>query len=162
MARQPGQPARAPIRLAVVLGVVLAGCAGRSGETAELRAAIEPHLAEIAEYDRWARRVGLADPAFRSEAALEEAAFAPLRRSSRVRAAWLTREGPDPRDLRHPRDAPSLPGAWSRVQSQLGPLDVQRTLLELAGQERAYLVVRRTGPAPGDAVLHVTLAFDAE
>lgn len=118
-------------------------------------------MSELVSYDRWARRVGLADSAFRSEGALEEAAFAPLRRSSRVVGAWLTREGPDARELRHPRDAPSVPDRWTRVRTdELGPVEVQRASMRLGGQERACLVVRRSGPAPAGAILHVTMAFE--
>lgn len=134
-------------------------CSG-SSDAAALQEAVAPHLEEMAAYDRWARRVALADSAFRSEAALEEAAFAPLRGRPAVVAAWLRREGPDPHELTHPRSAPELPEAWTRVQSsELGPLEVQRATLRIEGVERPCVVVRRSGPAPGGATLHVTLAF---
>ncbi len=142
------------------LGAWALGCSAGSTDAAALRAAVAPHLDEMAEYDRWARRVSLADSAFRSRAALEEAAFAPLRQSSRVLAAWLTREGPDPHELVHPRDAPRLPEGWTRVRTDaLGELQVQRASLRLGGDARLCLLIRKSGPAPGGAVLHVTLAF---
>jgi hypothetical protein len=122
---------------------------------------VTPHLEKLAGFDRWARRVGLADSAFRSEEALEEAAFAPLRREPGVLAAWLVREGPDARELRYPRAAPPLPSEWTRVQTaELGPIDVQRATLRLGGDERACLLTRRSAPAPAGATLHVTMAFE--
>jgi hypothetical protein len=126
-----------------------------------MRDAIEPYLGEVATYDRWARRLGLADAAFRSEEALREAAFAPLRRQRRVAAAWLEREGPDARELSHPAGAPALPeDGWVRVVTEdLGELHAQRRHLRIGEREREFTLIRRRRPAPGGATLHVTLAL---
>lgn len=139
---------------------LLVACSSGPSEARRMRAALEPYLDEVAAYDRWARRLGLADAAFRSEAALREAAFAPLRRERRVAAAWLQRRGPDARTLRHPEDAPALPeDGWVRVVTEdLGELHAQRRRLRIAGREREWILIRRSRPAPGGATLHVTLA----
>lgn len=125
-----------------------------------MRAVIEPCLSEVATYDRWARRLGLADAAFRSEEALREAAFAPLQRQRLIAAAWLERDGPDRRVLRHPSDAPALPSdGWVRVVTEdLGELRAQTRDLRIGEGERRFALIRRSRPAPGGATLHVTLA----
>jgi len=126
-----------------------------------MRRTIDPFLDQFAAYDRWARRLGLADSAFDSEAALREAAFAPLRERGLVAAAWLERRGPDPRRLTYPERAPSLPdGGWIRVRTEpLGELEARRADLRLGGEARSVVLVRRTRPAPGGARLRVTVAF---
>ncbi len=128
-----------------------------------MRPQIEPFLGEFARYDRWARRVGIADSAFHSPEGLREAAFAPLRGRRRVVAAWLERVGPDATDLRHPDGAPSLPdGGWLRVvlaDHELDDVEAQRCSLAFSSGARAVTLIRRSRPAPGDAMLRVTLAF---
>lgn len=150
-------PIDAPRSVSLALLLALA-CSGGASRAGELRAAIEPHLGAFAEYDRWARRFALADTAFRSDEAREEAAFAPLRRDRRVAAAWLVREGPGAHALRHPAGAPALPSeGWVKVRTDaLGELDVLRTRLD---GDAPHLLVRRSAPAPSGATLHVTLAF---
>ncbi len=126
-----------------------------------MRMAIEPYLEEHARFDRWARRLSLGDGAFRSQAALQEAAFAPLRERGRARAGWLVREGPDAQELRYPEGAPPLPEAgWVRVRTdEHGEVAGRRATLELEGEPRELTLVRRSRPAPGGATLHVTLGF---
>ncbi|MEC7522408.1 MAG: hypothetical protein VYE22_21150 [Myxococcota bacterium] len=133
------------------------GCGGEPPGAADTRRAVEVHLDDFAAYDRWARRLGLADSAFRSEAALAEAAFAPLRQEEDVIAAWLIREGPDARSLRSPDGAPPPPGSgWVTIQTEgLGALDAQRAPI---GDERATFI-RRSRPTQGDATLHVIVAY---
>ncbi len=147
--------------LFAALALTLGACGGGREGTAELRDAVDPYLDEMAEYDRWARRLSLADAAFSSDEALEEAAFAPLRRKPRIAAAWLVREGADARRLSYPSSAPALPhDGWQRIRTDaMGELDVQRATLRIAGRARECLLVRRSAPAPGEATLHVTLAF---
>ena len=137
------------------------GCAGAPSDSARVRRAVEAHAEDFARYDRWARRLGLADSAFRSEEALAEAAFAPIRRDRDIAAVWLVREGPDARALRHPEDAPDLPGGgWVTVVTEpLGPLEAQQTSLTVGGEARDAILVRRSRPTQGDATLHVTIAF---
>lgn len=149
-------------RTAIVsLLALLSACSGGPADAASLRAAIDPHLPQLAEYDRWARRLALGDSAFRSEDALREAAFAPLRDERSVAAAWVEREGPDGHSLRYPDGAPALPpGGWVSVRTdELGELTVQRATLRIGPETQHCLLVRRSAPAPRDATLHVTLAF---
>ena len=147
--------------LSVLLGALLAGCSSGPSPSARMQEEIAPHLEELARFDRWARRLSLADSAFRSEDALEEAAFAPLRRRPRVVAAWLERVGPDARALRHPHDAPALPeDGWVTVRTEaLGELVAQRRAMTVGGREAPVTLIRRSRDAPGGAVLHVTMAF---
>lgn len=151
-------------RLCLAALACAACSSGPRPDAARMQALVAPHLEAFAEFDRWARRLSLADPAFRSEEALEEAAFAPLRGDRRVAAAWLVREGVDPRTLAHPSDAPAPPeDGWTRIRVQpLGELDAREATLRIGGEERACLLVRRAAPAPGEATLTVTLAFPRE
>ena len=148
------------VHIALLASAALVGCGGGPSEPARMRESIEPYLDDMAGFDRWARRLSLADSAFRSEAAREEAAFAPLRRQRRIAAAWLVREGPDPQSLRHPSDAPELPTeGWVRVLTEdLGELTAQRRTLRIGDRERIFTLIRRSRDAPGGGVLHVTVA----
>ncbi|MFK7989692.1 MAG: hypothetical protein AB8I08_26980 [Sandaracinaceae bacterium] len=151
--------------LAVVLFAT--GCDSGPSEAETMQTEIAPYLDEVARYDRWARRLSLAGAAFRSEAALEEAAFAPLRDRSRVRAAWLDRQGPDARSLSYPEHAPVPPTAgWVTVQTRdLGEVEAQHGVLELGEEPVRVTFIRRTRPASGGAVLQVSMALagpDAE
>ena len=147
--------------MALLCAACWLGCDSPTPPT-ELRAAIGPYLEEMAAYDRWARRLGIAESAFHSEDALREAAFAPLRRQPRVAAAWLVREGPDAGTLRYPDEAPTLPeDGWVRViTDELGDVHAQRRRLAI-GQtpERELTLIRRSRPAPDGGTLHVTVAF---
>lgn len=145
--------------------LVCAACSGGPrSDAARMQALVAPHLDAFAEFDRWARRLSLADAAFRSDEALEEAAFAPLRGDGRVAAAWLVREGVDPRTFAHPRGAPAPPeDGWTRIRADpLGDLDAREAALPIRGRERPCLLVRRSRPAPGGATLHVIVAFARE
>jgi len=155
-----------PVRstsLALVSCVLLLACDTAPSEARRVRTEIEPFLDEHARYDRWARRLEIAEAGFRSREALREAAFAPLRDRGRVVVAWLTREGPDATELRYPQSAPGVPeGEWVRVllpEHELEEVTARRATLTIAGEERELLLIRRSRPAPGDAVLHVTLGF---
>ncbi|MCA9610141.1 MAG: hypothetical protein KC619_31305 [Myxococcales bacterium] len=141
----------------------LAGCDTRPSEAGRLRTDIEPFLDEHARFDAWARRLDLAESAFRSREALVEAAFAPLRERPRVVAAWLIREGPGATELRYPPGGPSLPDdGWVRVVLPDHPLDevqAQRCSLHVGDEDRPLVLVRRTRPATGGAMLSVTTAY---
>lgn len=156
--------ARLPLVLALAaLAAGTSGCDTRPSEARRLRLDVAPFLEELSRFDAWARRLDLAESAFRSREALVEAAFAPLREHRRVTAAWLVRVGPGPTELRHPADAPALPSeGWVRVVLPDHPLEevhAQRARLRLRGQEREVLLVRRSRPASGGATLDVTMAF---
>lgn len=152
---------RRTLRLLFFSALLSACGAGPSEEAVAAREMAEPYLEPLATYDRWARRLSIGDVGFRSEAALNEAAFAPLRRERRVVAAWLDRVGPDARSLRYPDDAPPRPdGGWVRfVTEDLGELDGQRAELSVGDRSGEFVLLRRTRDAPGSARLEVTLAF---
>lgn len=160
-ATRPAAPARGRAGVAACAALAVAFACTGSSEPARMREAIDPYLDELAAYDRWARRLGLADSAFHSEEALREAAFAPLRRERRVHVAWLTREGPDARRLRYPDNAPPCPeDGWVRVVTEpLGELKAQQRTMTIDGEARALTLIRRTRPAPGEGTLHVTMGF---
>lgn len=155
-------PARS-MCLALFTCALALACDARPSEARRLRSEIEPYLDEHARYDRWARRVAVGDSAFRSRESLREAAFAPLRDRRRVVAAWLVREGPDATELRYPDGVPARPDdGWVRVrlpEHELEEVRARRATLQIAGESRDVILIERSRPAPGDAVLHVTLAF---
>jgi hypothetical protein len=146
----------------VTFALTLAACSSSAADAARVRALVEPHLEGFAEYDRWARRLALGDAAFRSEEALAEAAFAPLRGDATVVAAWIEREGPDAHTLVYPEGAPPRPASgWVRVRTEtLGEIEAQTATLRAGdANERDCVVLRRSAPAPRGATLHVTVAF---
>ncbi len=155
-------PARSTC-LALVSCVLMLACDTAPSQARRVRAEIEPFLDDHARFDRWARRLEIGEAGFRSREALREAAFAPLRDRGRIVAAWLVREGPDATELRYPDGAPPLPdGGWVRVllpEHELEEVSARQATLTIGGEEREVTLIRRSRPAPGDAVLHVTLAF---
>lgn len=142
---------------------IASACDAGPSPARRLQPQVEPFLDDFANFDRWARRFGLADSAFHSPDALREASFAPLREQRRVVGAWLVREGPDATELRYPDGAPSLPeDGWVRVvlsTSELTEVYAQRCSMTFAGEAREVTLIRRSRPAPGDAMLHVVMAF---
>ncbi|MGF1468094.1 MAG: hypothetical protein ACFCGT_18380 [Sandaracinaceae bacterium] len=142
-------------------GALLLACTGEAEAPGRMRALAEPHLAEMASFDRWARRLGLGDGAFSSEDAMREAAFAPLRRRGRAVAAWVHREGVDGLRLAYPDPSLELPrSGWVRVRTdELGELRVAEHPLDLPAGAGPWLLLARTRPAPGEATLRVVLAF---
>ncbi|MCB9592954.1 MAG: hypothetical protein H6719_09505 [Sandaracinaceae bacterium] len=149
--------------LLLVASALLLACDPQPSDARRLRTDIEPFLDEVARFDAWARRMDLAESAFRSREAMAEAAFAPIRDRPRIVAAWLVREGPGAMELRHPADAPTLPeDGWVRVLLPDHPLDevtAQRRELRVGAEARQLVLIRRSRPAPDRATLHVTLAF---
>ncbi len=156
-------PARSIGLCLAIAALAACACDSAPSEARRLRTDIEPFLDEHARYDAWARRLDLAESAFRSREALVEAAFAPLRDRPRVAAAWLVREGPGATELRYPPDAPTLPAdGWVRVLLPDHPLEevhAQRRRLRVGAEDRELVLIRRSRPASDDATLHVTLAF---
>ena len=143
--------------------VLASACDTGPSEARRLQPQVEPFLDDFATFERWARRFELADSAFHSREALREAAFAPLFEQRRVVGAWLVREGPDATELRYPEGAPGLPQE-GRVRVLLSDHELmevyaQRRSMTFAGQTREVTLIRRSRPAPGDATLHVVMAF---
>ena len=156
---------RAAWALALALGAL--GCGGGDrlslGQASELA---EPRLAELTRFDGWARRVASSDTAWaRGDrlAALEETAFAPVRRDDAILAAWISRTGVGDATLAHP------PGAvipedvrFTRVRVEpVGELDVALTDASLAPRREGVpaLLIRRSAPGTHGSVLVVTVAF---
>lgn len=111
------------------------------------------HADEVDAFERWARRVAAADTTFPSRAALEEAAFAPVRRAEGVVGAWIEREGPDPWALAHPRRAEPPPvEGWRRARVR----GLDEYEVRVVGARR---YVRARSETTGGAMLVVTLAF---
>src|SRR5258706_10900324 len=142
------------VRLALI--ALLASCTN-GVELGNARAEAAPHIARFTAFDHWARRLDLADPSFSSDEALAETAFAPLRGERGVAAAWLEREGADPRALSWPDSAPPLPrDGWTRVRlDDVGEMETRH--MTLAGHD--VLLLRRSRPVSATAILHVTMAF---
>lgn len=159
--RQP--MTRAKRWMAGALTLVALSCTREPSDSARMRPLVEPHLTAFARYDRWARRVETANSAFRSDEALEEAAFAPLRRQRDVAAAWLVREGLEARTLSHPSTAPPLPeDGWVRLLTEsLGEIHTQQRRLIVGERETLFILVRRTRAATDGTALHVAMAFAA-
>lgn len=132
------------------------GCGDERPETAQAVSIAAAHADDVVSFQRWAQRIAASDTGFASPAALEEAAFSPIRGDARIAGAWIERRGPDPALFAHPARAVVPPDlAWRHVRVDgLGEVDVA------TAPNREY--VRRSGAAPGGAVLLVTIAFVAE
>lgn len=131
----------------------VAGCGdGRPGTSQAVEIA-QARAEDVGSFERWAARIAASDTSFADRAALEEAAFAPVRGDDHVAGAWIERRGPDPHLLAHPRRA-RVPEdlAWRRVRAEgLGEAEVAQT------DARDY--VRRTTSTSGGAELIVTMSF---
>ena len=156
----------------LLLAGCLAGCGGGADDgAAAARERIEPYLDRFVEFDRWSRRFEIAGAAIRSREALEETAFAPIRRDPRIAAAVIEREGPDPMELRYPGGAPDLPSEGFVVvrHERLNSVFVLERAIEVSEEVRRdgengpvnCVILRRRGPAPEGGSLIVTVAFRA-
>jgi hypothetical protein len=146
-----------PGRHHLLIALVLAACSsapreGLSPDEATRLAA--PRLDAFAEFDAWARRVALADPAFRSRASLEETAFSPLRGEDEVRGAWIVRRGTEARVLAMQADArePPAPSHWVTLRGAT-PDGVRVARVADA------VVLTRTEVGPDGAAVDVTVAY---
>ncbi len=141
----------------VLAGLLLGGC-GRSGlPPREAAAIVEPHLDHLEAYERWSRRIVSARVAFSHRSALEEALFAPVRRTDPVWGVWVFRSDHGPPDLHwgHRTDPPKAL-SWTAVQHErLGELEISAATLAdprrsrfRAEEERCVLVRRRLTERP--------------
>jgi hypothetical protein len=133
-----------------------------------LRARAEPHLREFEEFDAWARRNFDADLALRDERALEETVFAPIRRDRHVVAAWVEREGADPRQVGL-RTETALRFDWVELRGVPMLTRLQAAPARLSDPRRrgadalATLVLsRRVASARGGGEVRVTVAYAPE
>ncbi len=124
-----------------------------------------PYLDRFEAFDSWARRAIAAHPAFRSDDALEETVFAPLRREDDVLASWIARDEAIALFYGESDAAPAA-GAWTGLRTdRLGPIEVTAAKLVPPGgarngrdAERA-VVIRRTVTGADGARVTVTLAI---
>lgn len=140
--------------LSTVLSTVLFACRGDGELSAASAVAIaREHAEEFDSFERWSRRIASAETTFGSREALEEAAFAPVRRQEGVVGAWIERAGPDPFRLAHPRQAIVSPElTWRRARLD-GLREYEVAVLE------GTRFMRARSETTGGAMLVVTLAF---
>lgn len=157
-----GRPRGRGRSVAGALALALAcACGGEGADdggalgTEEAVAIAREHGGDVDAFERWARGIAASDTTFPSRAALEEAAFAPVRREDGVIGAWIAREGPDPWSLAHPRRA-ELPAslAW-RTARLTGMREYE------VARASGTRYVRARSETRGGAMLVVTLAFTA-
>jgi hypothetical protein len=141
----------------VALALSVAACSGdgaRDIDASEAVAIASAHADDVDAFERWARRIAASDTTFPSRAALEEAAFAPVRRQDGVEGAWIERVGPDPWTLSHPRRT-AVPAELAWRRARLGGLREY----EVARIGTRHYVRART-ETTGGAMLVVTLAIE--
>jgi hypothetical protein len=155
--------------LALILVLIISGygcCRSDIGQAAELAA---PHMVIFEEFDKWARRVCAADAEFleRGTEAFREAVFAPLRRDTSIRGAWIEmRTAKSPARMFSLSAEPDLPKRinWTTVRNrQLGEVQVSLSApcpLDVRNEAKAVtcvLVSRKASSSKRD--LRVTVAF---
>lgn len=164
-----------PLSLGALAGVVvfvatlasIVGCGARGPAAADVKASAAPHLAAFVEFDPWARRIALGDPAFSDDRAFLEAAFAPLREQSAVANAWIERRGASARTLAmHPEVATPPDASWVPMQDdELGAIEVAHAALPprgprgTSGVERPCVLVAHQGAIEDGAVVRVVVAY---
>ncbi|MEZ4326794.1 MAG: hypothetical protein R3B40_16380 [Polyangiales bacterium] len=154
--------------LLVGLGTSLSACgepAGDASSSAALRAQAEPFLREFETFDAWARRNLDADLALRDERALTETVFAPIRRERHVVAAWVEREGPDPRHVAL-RTEVALTFDWVELRGVPMLARLEAAAAELTdprsrprAPEPVLILSRRVSSARGGGAVRVTVAY---
>jgi hypothetical protein len=156
---------------AMVLVLALLGhaCGEPAQDTSrELRVRAEPHLRAFETFDAWARRSLDADLALRDVRALDETVFAPIRRQPRIVAAWVEREGADPRSLGlRAASLPTLDWVELRGVPMLPRLEAADTQLPDARVPRSppvhvLVLSRKADSARGGGDVRVTIAFEAQ
>lgn len=166
-------PHRSEARAGVVASALLlgalaaAGCGARGSAAADVKASAEAHLTAFVEFDPWARRVALGDPAFRDDRAFIEAAFAPLRGQSAVVNAWIERRGTHARTLAMHSEQASPPDAhWVQMRhDELGPIEVAQVALPprgppgTSGVDRACVLIAHQDTIEDGAVVRVVVAY---
>lgn len=148
------------------LALLLAACGEPTEDNSRaLRERAEAHFREFEEFDAWARRNLDADLALRDARALEETVFAPIRRERHVVAAWVAREGADPREVGLRTDS-ALDFDWVELRGvpMLSRLEVAEAALSdprvRRGEPVATLVLsRRAASARGGGDVRVSVAY---
>lgn len=163
--------ARVVSRVARGVAMVVASLGLACGEPTEdssraLRARAEPRLREFEAFDAWARRTLDADLALRDVRALEETVFAPIRRESHVVAAWVEREGADPRQVGL-RTEVALDFEWVELRGVPLLPRLQAADAELADGRThgappvgVLVLSRQADSARGGGDVRVTVAFE--
>lgn len=159
--------ALAGVAVSALCAIALVGCGARGPAAADVKASAEPHLAAFVEFDPWARRVALGDPAFRDDRAFVEAAFAPLREQRAVANAWIERRGTYARTLAMHPEVPAPPDArWVPMRhEELGAIEVAHAALPprgspgTSGVERPCVLVAHRDAIEDGAVVRVVVAY---
>lgn len=132
----------------MLLAAMVAMCACNDPQKLDVDqavAAVDAHAEEFARFGRWARRVLVSRAAFRGDAALREALFAPLRRKGAAARAWVVlpgsrevlrlgeRDPATPPDVdwttvRHPRLGPVRVASWTGGDCARGCVLISRRL----------------------------------
>ncbi len=147
--------------------LVVAACGARGPAAADVKASAALHLAAFVEFDAWARRAALGDPAFRDDRAFREAAFAPLREQDAVGSAWIERRGPHARTLAMHEPSPAWPAArWVPMRhAELGAIEVALAALPprgpvgTSGRERPCVLVAHEAAIEDGAMVRVVVAY---
>jgi hypothetical protein len=145
----------------------LAACGARGPAAAEVKASAAPHLGAFVDFDPWARRAALGDPAFPDDRAFLEAAFAPLREQRGVANAWIERRGTHARTLAmHPEISEPPNATWVPVRhDELGAIEVAQAALPprgppgTSGVERACVLIAHKDTIEDGAVVRVVVAY---
>lgn len=162
-------PPVAPLMLSALtmLSTLALGCGARGPAAADVKASAELHLPAFVEFDPWARRAALGDPAFRDDRAFVEAAFAPLRAQRDVANAWIERSGVHARVLSMHSELPAPPDArWVPMRhEELGQISVAQVALPprgpvgTSGAERVCVLIAHQDAIEDGAVVRVVVAY---
>lgn len=151
----------------VLCAFVFCGCGPRGSAAADVKASAAPHLAAFVDFDPWARRAALADPAFRDDRAFMEAAFAPLREQRAVADAWIERRGTHARTLAmHPELGDPPRATWVPMRhEELGPIQLAHAALPprgpagTSGVARPCVLIAHQDTIDDGAVVRVIVAY---
>lgn len=152
---------------ALLLGLIAGACGAHGPAAADVKASAAPHLAAFVDFDPWARRAALADPAFRDDRAFMEAAFAPLREQRAVADAWIERRGTHARTLAmHPELGDPPRATWVPMRhEELGPLQLAHAALPprgpagTSGVARPCVLIAHQDTIDDGAVVRVIVAY---
>jgi hypothetical protein len=150
------------------VAITAVACDEPDFDAAEASRIAEPRLEHFGDFDRWARRALIADPAIRDRAALEESVLAPIRRQDEVQGVWIVREGSRPLAFGHLEEPPDVEFRTVRAE-RLGEIGVAthklpdpRTRSADQAEKRATVLLRRTRPGDDGIEVTVTVAYLVE
>jgi hypothetical protein len=153
------------MRWLVVSALTLAASACTSRDAARLHPVAAPHVRAFSRIDSWIRRVVTAEAGFVDEHAMEETAFAAVRDTPNVVAAWVERRSTHRRTLTysahmahpsaHAGQGRPEPPTWTKLHfDDLEWLQAAQTYVN----QPAVLIAREGRDAYGE-VVRITVAF---